>query len=132
MHPAVRLLAAVLAGVFVWGFLWSLGNAAVLMLWAGAFDPDGGLRAPLPLLLLVLWSVALSLVVGWLAARIDVPAPRRAVWALAIVQFSIGVVVEAGSWALLPLWYHLVFLGLVIPATVLGGWLRWRRHLGEP
>lgn len=132
MHPGFRLLIAVLAGVFAWGFLWSLGNALVLLYWSGAFAGDGSLRAPAPLLLLVAWSVVLSLGAGWLAARIDVPAPRRAVWALATVQLAIGVVVQAGSWPLMPLWYHGLFLGLLVPATVVGGRLRWRHRSRDP
>ena len=48
----------------------------------------------------------------------------RAVWILAFVQLAIGIAVEASYWELMPVWYHLLFLALLIPATVYGGRLK--------
>ena len=36
---------------------------------------------------------------------------------LAGVQLLLGIMFEAVSWSLTPVWYHLVFLALVVPAT---------------
>jgi hypothetical protein len=40
---------------------------------------------------------------------------------LAVLQLLLGIGFEASAWNLMPVWYHLVFLALIIPATVMGG-----------
>jgi hypothetical protein len=44
-------------------------------------------------------------------------------WFLAFLQLAFGVVVEVQYWTLLPSWYHLLFLVLIVPATLFGGYL---------
>jgi hypothetical protein len=46
------------------------------------------------------------------------------VWLLAVIQLGLGIVAEVSYWHLMPVWYHLVFLATVVPATVAGGYLR--------
>lgn len=46
-----------------------------------------------------------------------------AVWWLAGVQLALGIGIEASAWSLTPVWYHVVFLGLLVPATVYGATL---------
>jgi hypothetical protein len=50
------------------------------------------------------------------------------VWVLAVLQLILGIIAETSAWGLTPVWYHLVFLALVVPATVYGGRLRVRRR----
>ena len=46
------------------------------------------------------------------------------VWVLALIQLGIGIFVQSGVWDQMPLWYHLPFLALLLPANVYGAWLR--------
>lgn len=48
----------------------------------------------------------------------------RGVLMLVIVQLGLGIFAEVSYWNMTPVWYHLTFLVLVVPATVLGGMLR--------
>ncbi len=42
-----------------------------------------------------------------------------------VILLIVGILVQRSAWNLfMPLWYHLVFLGLLIPGSVLGWWLR--------
>jgi hypothetical protein len=49
-----------------------------------------------------------------------------------------GAFVESAVWHLMPVWYHVVFLGMLIPATLLGRKLRQvrqtpsRQKVGSP
>ena len=44
--------------------------------------------------------------------------------ALGILQLVLGLAVTVGAYASAPLWYHLVFLALLIPGNVIGARLR--------
>ena len=90
------------------------------------YPTDGGFPEDLrghPLTL-VAYSVALSLLAGFVTAAVKGGSPMGAVWSLAGLQLALGVFFEVTSWALLPVWYHLVFLALIVPAVVWGGRLR--------
>jgi hypothetical protein len=48
----------------------------------------------------------------------------KTVWVFAFIQLAVGSAFEASYWDMTPVWYHLVFLALLVPTTVLGGRLR--------
>jgi len=123
-----RSLLAVLAGAITWSVLWVASAQVVAALVPGAIAPDGSAATPAVNVFFLVLSVVYSLVAGYLTALI---ARRREVahtLALGVVQLALGIYFEASSWALAPLWYHLGFLVLLVPANVGGGWLRMRRR----
>lgn len=116
----VRSLLAVLAGMAVWAVLWVGSNQALAAALPDAFGDDGLLLANSLYWLVLLDSVVLSVLAGWIAARV---AGRRRLahgLALGLVQLAIGIAVQASVWDAMPLWYHLAFLALLVPASVLG------------
>ncbi len=127
MAKVGRAIVAVVAGAAVWALFWLGGTRA-----GQAALPDL-LRSGQPvthtgiLLGLIAYSVGLSVVAGYVTAAAGGREPRAALWALAVLQLTLGIIAEASSWSLMPVWYHLVFLALVVPATVYGGVLRTRR-----
>jgi hypothetical protein len=70
----------------------------------------------------------LSVLAGYVTATVAGKDPMPVVWALAVLQLVLGIIAETSAWALTPVWYHLIFLALVVPATVYGGRLRVRRR----
>ena len=48
----------------------------------------------------------------------------RAALVLSILLLLVGVLVEIIAWRYLPIWYHFLFLFLLIPATLAGGKLK--------
>ncbi len=75
-------------------------------------------------------SVVLSLAAGYICATI---APRKLalhVLILGVIQFAIGIAVQTAVWDRMPLWYHLIFLALVVPGHLAEGALRARRING--
>ncbi len=121
-----KIVGAVVVGVVVWGLLWTFGTQAMAPdLVSGAPIEGTGL-----LLGFVIYSGVLSVATGWLTTLIVGANPMPAVWALGGVNFLIGVFVQSSAWSLFPIWYHVLFLGLVIPATLLGGRMGARGRVG--
>lgn len=116
----MRSLLAVVSGMTVWAVLWVGSNQALTAAMPGAFGDDGRLLEDGLLWLYLLDSVVLSVLAGWVTGRV---AGRRQLahgLALGLAQLAIGIAVQASVWDDMPLWYHLAFLALLIPASVLG------------
>ena len=128
MAKTGRAILAVLAGAAVWAALWIGGTQAA----QAAFPDMVGVGQPVThtgvLLGYILYSVLLSMLAGYVTAAIAAKDPMPAVWGLAILQLALGIAFEVSAWSLTPVWYHLVFLALVVPATIYGGLLRVRRR----
>jgi len=111
---------AVVAGYVLWSMLWLGLNQALLML--GILSPSSTepLSSSTPLLVLLIGSALLSLVSGYVAARIAGPAWALCAIVLGVLLLLTGIFVEIKVWYRIPLWYHLSFLVLLIPMTFLG------------
>lgn len=116
-----RRILAVLAGAVVWAVLWIGGTMLAQSLFPAQLNPTQPITHTGALLGLILYSVALSLLAGFVTAVVGKAQAVTAVWALAVLQLLLGIGFEASAWNLTPVWYHLVFLALIIPATVMGG-----------
>lgn len=122
MASAGRDIGAVGAGAVLWAVLWIGGTAAAAGAFPGALPSGAPVTATAPLAGLVLYSVILSVAAGYTAAAVG--RGMRPVRWLAGVQLVLGIAIEAAAWSLTPVWYHLVFLLLLVPMTVWGGRLR--------
>lgn len=114
----MRAFLAVVLGYAAWTALWLGGNAGLRALFPDAWPAEGPYEAPLPLGLALALSVVCSLVAGALAGAL---ARGRPVLALAVLLLLTGIGVQASLWEEMPLWYHLGFLALLVPVTLLGG-----------
>ena len=121
-----RSIVAVVVAWVLWSALWLGGSAA-----AGAMFPGilGGGRAQTlahsgALIGFIVWSVLASVIAGYVCAFLMKESPMRTVWSLGLIQLVVGTAIEVSGWALTPAWYHIVFLALLVPATVWGGKLR--------
>jgi hypothetical protein len=126
MARAARVLAAVIAGAGVWAVLWLIGTRGAQAAWPNLVIPDQPLVHTGILLSYIGYSVVLSILAGFVAAAAAGSRPMLPVWILAGLQLTLGVLAEVSYWSLMPVWYHVVFLALIAPATVYGGWLRAR------
>ena len=120
-----RTIGAVAAGVVLWGGLWNGGSAVLAS--AGLLVMGEPVTSVPVLLVLVSFSAALSMLAGYVVAMIRGSDAMGAVQALAGTNLTIGIVVEVIYWGLMPAWYHIAFLALVVPMTLAGG----RMHMGR-
>ena len=130
----LRVILGVVAGFIAWSILW-VGSDQVMMSaigWYGehqrAFEKamtngDAFTADTTILAMHIIRSIVISIMSGFLAAIIA-NENRRSTLILGIILFLFGAGVEAVAWNYLPIWYHLVFLVLLIPMTILGGKLR--------
>ncbi len=134
----MRSVMAVILGYVLWTALWLAGNGVMTaagMLPGDAMQPIHALR---PLLgLLALGSIC-SLSAGYLTAAVTRSTSTVPAVVLGLSLLGSGAFVESAVWHLMPVWYHVVFLGMLIPATLLGRKLRQvrqtpsRQKVGSP
>jgi hypothetical protein len=126
-----RAIVAVLAGAAVWAALWIGGTQAAQAALPEILPRNQPVTHLGALLGLILYSVPLSMLAGYVTATVMRKDPMPVVRALAVLQLTLGIIAEVSAWDLTPVWYHLVFLALVVPATVYGGMLRVRRRQAQ-
>ena len=132
MATTGRAILAVVAGAVVWAALWVGGTQAAAAALPTVLAQGQPVTDSAALLGLILYSVALSMLAGYVTAAAASSRPMPAVWGLAVLQLALGIGFEVSAWSLTPLWYHVVFLLLIVPATVSGGRLRAGRSAARP
>lgn len=130
----VKIVLGVIAGFIAWSIMW-IGSDQVLINtidWYGvhqlAFEKAMINKEPFTASMTVLLmnigrAVIISLLAGFLAAVVA-NENRYSTLVLGILLIAFGAMVEVIAWNYLPVWYHVVFLVLLIPVTVIGGKLR--------
>ena len=123
MNEALRVGAAVTAGVLPWGsqLPWNKGTTGLGSLFSAELAVVERIGSPSPALLMAAYSARLSSTAGRLAARISGDFAFIAAIVLGVVILVIDALAETIHWAILPLRYHLRVLALILPATLLGG-----------
>ena len=131
----VRIILGVVAGFLVWSIVWVGSDQVLINLsrgWYGAhqfqfenamfnqtpFTPDKTILG-----LHIVRSITISLMAGFLAAFIA-NENKKAPLVLAVLLLLFGLMVQIMAWNYLPVWYHVIFLALLVPVTVLGGKLK--------
>jgi hypothetical protein len=122
-----RAIAAVGVGALFWAVFWNLGTLIARMVFPGIIDPELPISHTGALVAFVLYSAMLSILAGYITAAVRGATPMVSVWVLACIQLVLGFAFEAAFWHMTPLWYHLVFLAFIVPATVWGGLVRVKR-----
>jgi hypothetical protein len=127
----VRIILGVIAGFLVWSILW-VGSDAIF----SVISPDWGKtstefreavakNAPYTLgstvlIALLIKSFFVSLISGFITAWIA-KENTKSTFVLGILLLLFGLFVQLAHWNYMPLWYHVPFLVLLIPMTILGG-----------
>lgn len=127
-----RMIGAVVAGAVLWAVLWLGLNAVLPSVLPDTVVPGRPLDDVPVLAFLILYSAVLSVLAGYTTAAVGRDRAGMAVKVLAGLQLVFGIIAETANWDLLPVWYHLVFLALIVPATLFGGNLRRAPNRASP
>ena len=128
------MILGVVAGYIIWTILW-LGSDAVFSAistdWSvksadfrdavannASYTPDSVI-----LIVLLVKSVIITIISGFAAAFIA-RENRKSTIVLGLLLLVSGIFVQVMHWNYMPMWYHILFLLMLIPMTVLGGRLR--------
>jgi len=118
----MRAVIGVIVGYAAWTAVFLGAGALLAVLYPderAAFDDGGDYRATVPLLLSLVSSVVASLAAGFSTAAIA--GKRGAVLVMALLLLATGIGVQASVWSRMPVWYHLVFLALLVPVCLAAG-----------
>ena len=120
----LRSILAVITGSLTW-MVTALGTDALLMTFAPHWFQEGGRVESVPVLfLMIAYSLSFSVLGGYVTALM---AGRREVLhalVLGLLQLTMGIIATIQFWDTAPAWSHIALLALVLPANVLGGYLR--------
>ena len=119
-----RSILAVFAGAVLWGVLWASTNAGLMAAFPEIIQPDEYVGHLGMLLTFLGVSFIYSVAAGYITALVAKSKAIQHGLALGILQLSLGIFIEVSYWELLPVWYHLVFLVLLIPGNVAGAAMR--------
>jgi hypothetical protein len=129
MRKTGRVTLSVLAGATLWAVLWNAGTLGAQAALPSILQPQQPITHVGILLAFIAYSVALSVLAGFTTAALAAEYRATAVRILAGLQMTLGLVFEVLFWNITPFWYHVVFLALVVPATMYGGTLRASRRV---
>ena len=114
----------VVAGFVLWSVLWLCYNQLLLKAGVLPSDLSRPLTAPTPLLLLLAGSVVFSLVSGYVTARLAGEPSTMPALVLGILLLAVGIFFQLKMWNVIPAWYNVIFLVLLIPMTLAGARMR--------
>lgn len=119
-----KIIIGVIAGFIVWTLLW-LGSDAIIAGVAPSLAPsEDTSNVPTNYLIIKLVSsIIFSIAAGYVAAMLAKENVKSPLY-LGVLLLLVGIFFEAAAWNQIPLWYHLIFLILLIPMTILGGKLK--------
>ncbi|MBD3337169.1 MAG: hypothetical protein GF355_16780 [Candidatus Eisenbacteria bacterium] len=116
----LRAILGVIAGYIVWTVIWLGGNAVFFAEAAEVMERGDAYTEVGPLAGALVLSIVCSLLGGMTAGAIGKPRGWGSALILGLLLLITGIIVQAGAWDNMPLWYHLIFLVLLLPVTVLG------------
>ena len=122
-----KVIVGFVVGFIFWTVLW-LGTDALMSFVPTIYpttDIDGSLNVvPTTYLIIrLVLSVIFSILAGVIATIISGERWKSPLL-LGVGLLLVGLIVQFGAWNILPLWYHLLFLILLVPMTLFGGLLR--------
>ena len=127
----VRIILGIIVGFAVWSIIW-IGSDALM----ASFSPTWWKAQKDAMELAVVngdkyqtdtaitiadlvRSIIASIMAGFLAAVVA-GENRRSPLILGVILLAVGIFVQWHLWNVYPIWFHPIFLILLIPATVLG------------
>jgi hypothetical protein len=116
----LRVLLAIVAGFVVWFAVATVGNLGLRWLLPGYSEVEKAMEFSSGMLVARLVLGAVASVTAGAACIAIARSARAAIYSFALLLVAVFVPVHVGLWAKFPVWYHLVFLGLLFPLVVLG------------
>lgn len=131
----VRIILGIVVGFIVWSVLWVGSDfilSTILSDWYGKHhtELESAVRNKTPfmsdsiiLIIALIRSAIFSIISGFLAASIA-RENTKSTLGLGVLLLLFGIYIQSIFWNNAPLWYHIPFLLLLIPMTILGGKLK--------
>jgi hypothetical protein len=118
--PVVRSIVSVAAGFFAVMVLGAAADVVLGQVSPDAFDAQGHARAESALFIKLAYETLFALLAGYLTARIAVRKPFAHVLVMAAIVLAGRAFIAVATWDVVPLWFNLGVLVLIVPAALLG------------
>ena len=116
----LKNVLSVVFGYAAWTMIFLGGASLIRMIWSSAHD-DQGITSNIKLLVgYLILSIVASLMAGLTTVSIAGSAKMKCVSVLAICLLATGIPVQLSTWDVLPVWYNLIFMILLVPVTLAG------------
>ncbi len=121
----VRIILGIIVGFCVWTAIFIGGEEVLRAIVPGVVAPvDVTYFDSVGVLLGYLVRSMIASILAGLTAVLVASENSKTPLILGIILLAVGIMVQIGAWNVLPVWYHLVFLALLVPMTILGGKLK--------
>ena len=130
----VRIVLGIVVGFLAWIILWFGGEQIIAAGWPKfgahqaafqtAIENGGPFIADSTILLVHILLASIVSVVAGLAAALIAGENKRAPLILGCLLLAMGLLKATMSWALVPIWYHIIFTAILLPMTMIGGKLK--------
>lgn len=116
-------ILAVVAGYVTWTIVFLGGSAGIRSVMSSTHDAAGYSSDTSTLVVYLVLSVIASAAAGYVGAKISKVKIKRDTLILAGALLATGIPVQLSAWDLLPVWYNVAFLVLLVPVTWWGSTL---------
>ncbi|HEY7406270.1 MAG TPA: hypothetical protein VIB39_22275 [Candidatus Angelobacter sp.] len=123
-----RSILAVLAGLLVWMVVATLVNFGLRAGIPGYRLAEPTMTFTLTMKIARLMMGALASLAAGAAAGLIAPRKPAVWWVLGAIILALFIPSHIYLWSKFPVWYHLTFLGTLVPLVALGGTIGGRRN----
>ena len=118
--PVVRSVVSVAAGFFAVMVLGAAADVVLSQISPNALDAQGHARTESTLFIKLAYETLFALLAGYITARIAVRKPFTHVLVMSAIVLAGRAFIAVATWNVVPLWFNLGVLVLIIPAALLG------------
>ena len=119
----IMSIISIVAGYAVWTVLFLGGSAGIKTVMSSSHDAAGYSSDVAVLLTYLVLSMVASIAAGFVTAKVSKVKVKRDSLILAGALLATGIPVQISNWSLLPVWYNLAFLAMLVPLTIWGSTL---------
>jgi hypothetical protein len=127
-----RSILAIVAGLVVWMVVATLLNFILRAGIPGYKAAEPTLTFTLGMKIARLTLGALASLAAGAAAGLIAPSKPGVRWVLGAIVLALFIPSHVYLWAKFPVWYHLTFLGTLVPLVALGGAMGAKRNSAAP
>ena len=121
-----RLIGGIAVGFVLWAVVWLFGKTVIVFAAPDAVQDDGAISSPIALVIALALSVFASIAAGFACGLISREKTITSGVMLGVILFAAGATVQVRNWDESPLWFHIPFLLLLLPAAIAGSGLALR------
>ena len=128
----IRNIGAIIAGLVTWVVIGTILDRGMRLFWPEYAAALPVMAFTLPMMFARLTEGAITTIAAGLVNRLVARAPLWPSAVQGVIILLLFLPVHYNLWHKFPVWYHLTFLGSLIPLTVLGAMLAPRRPVAVP